>query len=191
MKKEIELQIERDKELRKIQGSIDEAEGLKGAVMDEIQRLEKAIPAICAEGFMADDGRHVDDMANMGALKSEKEYLDFTIRGLREMTVPDEARENQLLILEDMRGRFDELKTCIKEGAEVLPILENEIRNAGGDHKKAERVLQTLGWGKIANAKMLNRHVSEAAGIAKELDESGGFEVFVMETTGKTVAEWR
>ena len=191
MKKEIEMQVERDKELREIQGAIDEAESLKAAVADEIQRVEEVLPAMCAKGFMADDQRHVDDMANMGALKSEKEYLDFTIRGLREMTVPDEARENQLLILEDMRGRFDELKTCIKEGAEVLPILENEIRNAGGDHKKAERVLQALGWGKIANAKMLNRHVSEAAGIAKELDESGDFEAFVMDATGKTAAEWR
>jgi len=88
MKKEIQMQIERDKELRKIQGAVDDAESLKAAVVTEIKRVEEALPVVCAKGFMASDGRHVDDMASLGALKSEKEYLDFAIMGLRGIAIP-------------------------------------------------------------------------------------------------------
>ena len=190
MKKEIELQIERDKELREIQGAIDEAEGLKAAVVDEIKRVEEALPAMCAEGFMADDQRHVDSMASLGPLKSEKEYLDFAILGLREINIPNKEADQNIEHIKGVREGYEEVVQKIKTGGEILPYLRRAVKASGGDLHKAIRSLENFGAERVSMARFIGKHIGQAKHMAKSLGERQAFETMVMESTGKSVAEW-
>ena len=190
MKKEIQLQIERDKELREVQGAIDEAEGFRAAVGDEIERVEEGLSAMCAESFMADDGRHVDEMASLGALKSEKEYLDFAILGLRKIAIPNKEADQDIEQIKGIREGYEEVLQKIKTGGEILPNLRRAVKTSGGDLKKAIRSLENFGLGKVAMARFIGKHIDQAKPMAKALGESQAFETMVLESTGRSVAEW-
>jgi hypothetical protein len=190
MKKEIEMQIERDKELRKVQGAIDEAETLKATVMAEIKRVEDSLPLVCAKGFMASDGRHVDDMASLGALKSEKEYLDFAILGLRGIAIPNKEADRDIEQIKWIREGYEEIVQKIKTGAEILPHLRRAVKTSGGDLKKAIRSLENFGVERVSMARFIGKHIGQGKPMAKSLGEGQGFETMVMESTGMSVAEW-
>jgi hypothetical protein len=190
MKKEIEMQVERDKELREIQGAIDEAEALKSAVVDEIKRVEEALPAICAKSFMADDGGHVDDMASLGALKGEREYLDFAILGLRGIAIPNKEADEDIERIKSIREGYEEIIQKIKTGAEILPYLRRAVKHSGGDLKKAIRSLENFGFDKVSMARFIGKHVDQGKPMAKSLGEGQAFETMVLESTGRSVTEW-